>query len=654
MTKTETSSFGTGRRESHDSSGFYERSLYEGILHGPVSAEQLAEVKVPDPGSWVDQIYCETSENMSRIPDNSVALSFTSPPYNVGKDYDDDMGLEEYLGFIRRVAQEVYRVLRPGGRYVVNVANLGRKPYIPLHALFYTLHMDVGFLPMGEIIWLKARGASGSCAWGSWLSAKAPRLRDIHEYLLVFAKQSYSRPDIGVSDIDRDEFMSSTLSVWEIPAESASRVGHPAPFPVELAQAVIKLYSYAGDVVLDPFVGSGTTCIAAVLSDRHYVGFDTVRDYCEMAEADVAEAQAVKAMGMTLSQRRPPMAHVKTETTELSLAFGILGVEDPLRVSAEAVTQRFQGTLHPAKYERFRGEFARSKNQELYQKLHGLGVALREHYPPFHRVAALEWCGPRQQAQTTSASIDLLVANTPVSVKAGSDIVRNFSPHNLFISLPEGSAGAQNAEHWYLLQAPEQYQALYSLVRSAGLMNLPPDVAAFEERATKQERKMVQETIRDLPSDLESSFDDLYLKLCHEVAARSAEAFNDRLRLALEGKTRKSVLEGFARHFFRLESVAYVLAGIERRRPFAVVIPQLTEWKSGWRIQSVEAVPNLRRKQSVVDFLITCLSCADRSEQSAKFHAQIRWSHGKFGARPEARLYKDFSPRDVVFFDSIV
>jgi site-specific DNA-methyltransferase (adenine-specific) len=226
---------------------------------------------------------------MEKVPDNSVALAFTSPPYNVGKEYDDDMGLREYLQLIRKVGQDVYRVLRPGGRYVINIANLGRKPYIPMHMFYYDIHMDVGFLPMGEIIWQKAKGANGSCAWGSWMSAKSPRLRDIHEYLLVFAKQDFSRPDKGESDINREEFMKATLSIWEIPPESAKKVGHPAPFPVALADKVVKLYSYVGDVVLDPFVGSGSTCIAAANNSRHYVGYDISDEYCDLAEKRIIE-----------------------------------------------------------------------------------------------------------------------------------------------------------------------------------------------------------------------------------------------------------------------------------------------------------------------------------------------------------------------------
>lgn len=290
-----TKSFGTPKRESHDSSSFYGRNLYSGWLKRASSEEAVKPSEVVL-GDWIDKVYCASSTNMSAIPDNSVGLAFTSPPYNVGKDYDDDMGFEAYLKLIEDVAQEVYRVLRPGGRYVVNIANLGRKPYIPLHSFFYTLHVSQHYLPMGEIIWRKGKGANGSCAWGSWRNAKAPRLRDIHEYLLVFAKQSFSRPDKGTSAVSSEEFMSDTLSIWEVSPESAKRVGHPAPFPVELASRVIRLYSYTDDVVLDPFLGSGTTCVAAVQLGRHYVGYDISPEYCKIAEnritATLAEVSA--------------------------------------------------------------------------------------------------------------------------------------------------------------------------------------------------------------------------------------------------------------------------------------------------------------------------------------------------------------------------
>jgi DNA modification methylase len=299
MGKTATSSFGASRRESHDASAFYARDIGADALPGdlpvvlPAAAPADASAvngHAPDPDEWADRIVNASSTKMTGIPDQGVALAFTSPPYNVGKEYEGDLAFEEYKNLIGAVAAETYRVLCPGGRYVVNIANLGRKPYIPLHAHFYQIHMQAGFLPMGEIIWRKGKGANGSCAWGSWRSARAPRLRDVHEYLLVFAKGDYRRPDKGESDIGRDEFMEATLSVWDILPESAARVGHPAPFPLALAERVVQLYSYVGDVVLDPFAGSGTTCVAAALHGRRYVGFEIDETYCELARNRIAAA----------------------------------------------------------------------------------------------------------------------------------------------------------------------------------------------------------------------------------------------------------------------------------------------------------------------------------------------------------------------------
>lgn len=291
MTKTKTYSFGTSNRESHDSSAFYGRNIYENDLsvifeqiNSLVTERSTRKVKSQPRESWANQIYYHSSEDMSHVPNNSIGLAFTSPPYNVGKDYDDDLPLVEYLSLIANVAAETYRVLLPGGRYVVNIANLGRKPYIPLHAYFYMIHTALGFKPAGEIVWQKGKGMNGSCAWGSWMSAKSPRLRDIHEYLLVFVKEDFSRPDRGESDISKEDFMNGTLSVWNIPPESAKKIGHPAPFPLELADRVIKLFSYTDDVILDPFCGSGTTCLAANLSGRPYVGYDVVQEYCELSK----------------------------------------------------------------------------------------------------------------------------------------------------------------------------------------------------------------------------------------------------------------------------------------------------------------------------------------------------------------------------------
>ncbi len=228
---------------------------------------------------------------MSELPDCSVHLMVTSPPYNVGKEYDDDLTLNEYLAFLERVWIETRRVLVPGGRLCINVANLGRKPYIPLHAFIAEQAIRLGFLMRGEIIWNKAASASPSTAWGSWKSASNPTLRDVHEYILVFCKDTFKRynPQNRTSTIGRDEFLEYNKSVWNLTAESAHKVGHPAPFPLELPRRLIQLYTFESEIVLDPFMGSGQTAIAALKAGRHFVGYEIDQKYVELATLRIQE-----------------------------------------------------------------------------------------------------------------------------------------------------------------------------------------------------------------------------------------------------------------------------------------------------------------------------------------------------------------------------
>jgi DNA modification methylase len=287
---TSTSGFGVSRRESHDSSQFYSRRLYsDGNDNGSDSKPEEKENNVP--AKALDRIFCKSSESMDELPDKSVHLAVTSPPYNVGKEYDGDLTMEQYRGLLRSVFSELYRVLVDGGRACINVANLGRKPYIPLHSYVIQDMLACGFLMRGEVIWNKGSSAGASTAWGSWQSASNPTLRDVHEYVLVFSKGSFSRDKkpSGVSNnkstISKEEFLEYTKSVWEFQAESAKKVGHPAPFPVELPYRCIQLYTFAGDVVLDPFCGVGSSCIAALKAGRHFVGYDTSQEYVQAAQA---------------------------------------------------------------------------------------------------------------------------------------------------------------------------------------------------------------------------------------------------------------------------------------------------------------------------------------------------------------------------------
>lgn len=283
---TKTSSFGVSKRESHDSAEFYGSAMHRGL---PKESNTGDLGVLPD--ELVNRVICGDSRNMRDVPDNSVHMMVTSPPYNASKTYDADLALSEYLELLRGVFDECYRVLVPGGRACVNVANLGRKPYIPLSSFIHQIMIEIGFLPRGEIIWNKAASAGVSCAWGSWKSASNPTLRDVHEYILVFSKGEYKLPrgrnekDEGrVDTIGKEDFIEWTKSIWTFPTVSAKRVGHPAPFPVELPSRCMELYTFTGDIVLDPFAGSGSTGIAAKKNDRKYLLFDISQEYCDLAE----------------------------------------------------------------------------------------------------------------------------------------------------------------------------------------------------------------------------------------------------------------------------------------------------------------------------------------------------------------------------------
>ena len=324
-TPTATSRFGVGRRENHDASRFYAR------FPPPVVS---ADDEIGGPPSLADPCICGDARAMTEIPDKSVALVVTSPPYFAGKAYEEELGADgvpasylEYLDLLRDVFAECVRTLEPGGRIAVNVANLGRKPYRSLSAdVIRILQDDLRLLLRGEVVWVKAKGAVGSVAWGSYRQATNPVLRDITERVIIASKGRFDRArsrkqreaeglpfETGTAP---DEFMAATLDVWEIPSESAKRVNHPAPFPVELPQRLIKLYTYEGDLVLDPFMGSGTTLVAAVREGRRPAGYDLEPAYVETARARVAEEQrrvAIRSAGDEVPGSVPMIAPVQPE-----------------------------------------------------------------------------------------------------------------------------------------------------------------------------------------------------------------------------------------------------------------------------------------------------------------------------------------------------
>ena len=286
MGHTITSSFGTTTREGHDATSFYKRKIYNEIERDVPTKKVEYKENIP---LQINKIYQHDSREMKHLPDNSVHLMITSPPYNVGKEYEGDLSLQEYIELLYGVMQETYRVLVDGGRVCVNIANVGRKPYIPLHLYVLDIARDLGYFMRGEIIWYKGASAGSSCAWGSWQSASNPVLRDEHEYILVFCKTTFNRYPVRQNTIGRDDFMECTRSVWHMGTASAKKLKHAAPFPEELPRRLIHLYSFAGDLVLDPFMGSGTTAVAALETNRKYIGYEIKKEYVQFARKRVKE-----------------------------------------------------------------------------------------------------------------------------------------------------------------------------------------------------------------------------------------------------------------------------------------------------------------------------------------------------------------------------
>ena len=321
---TSTSAFGVGKRESHDASDFYAR------FTTPELAPDDDVVRSP----VLDQLFVGDAREMAQVPTDSVALVVTSPPYFAGKEYENDLtrgdvpkSYFEYLAMLEDVFDECRRTLEPGGRIAVNVANLGRRPYRSLSSDVTTILQNLGLWLRGEIIWQKAEGASGSCAWGSFQSPANPVLRDLTERVIVASKGRFDRAvtrrrreQRGLpheATMWRDEFMEATTDVWRIPPESATKVGHPAPFPVELPQRLIHLFTYRDDLILDPFMGVGSTAIAAVRTDRRYVGYDLDESYIELAEQRLEEERTRSDVGgRRVPEVRLPARPEPGDTTE--------------------------------------------------------------------------------------------------------------------------------------------------------------------------------------------------------------------------------------------------------------------------------------------------------------------------------------------------
>lgn len=301
---TTTSTFGVSRREAHDASAFYDR----------FTSPEISTDDEVAPRKDVDSIFVHDARSMVEIDDRSVALVVTSPPYFAGKEYETALGeggvpatYARFLEMLEEVFAQCVAKLEPGGRIAINVANLGRKPYRSLAAdVTWILQDRLRLLLRGEVVWQKGRATTGSCAWGSFQRPANPVLRDLTERVVIASKGRFDRALSTAerkrrglpheASITRDEFLEATTDLWQIPAESATRVGHPAPFPIALPERLIHLYTYRGDLVLDPFMGSGTSAVAAVRAGRHFVGYETDASYAAHATERVAAELKLRSM----------------------------------------------------------------------------------------------------------------------------------------------------------------------------------------------------------------------------------------------------------------------------------------------------------------------------------------------------------------------
>jgi len=247
------------------------------------------------PSEYENKIICaDSSEFLKKLPDNCIDIIFTSPPYNFGLDYDshnDTARWNDYFDMLFAIFTECIRVLKYGGRFVVNVQPL-YSDYIPIHHIISNFFIQNKMIWKGEIIWEKNNYNCKYSSWGSWKSPASPYLKYTWEFVEVYCKGDLKKQgDNENIDITAEEFKSWVVAKWSIaPERNMQEFGHPAMFPEQLAERVLKLFSYKNDVVLDPFNGAGTTTVVAKKTGRRYLGIDISEEYCKTAQKRIDEA----------------------------------------------------------------------------------------------------------------------------------------------------------------------------------------------------------------------------------------------------------------------------------------------------------------------------------------------------------------------------
>jgi len=343
------------------------------------------------------------------------------------------------------------------------------------------------------------------------------------------------------------------------------------------------------------------------------------------------------------------MPSAKTEATELSMGFGILGFDNPIG-RIDQILALFDGTLSSEVYTSFEVEYQR--NVALYSRFVVIGLGLRERN--FDNITSINWTGPDQQANTVSGANDLYIprVNTPISVKCNSNVVANRSPYNFFVSLPSGMVTVSRSNDWFIEKDYDGIQAFYEHARQSYGERIPEDIRDFYQSYTRERRRPFSQFVKHSMEDVrDEELINLYQIMCHNVARNSADDFNHHLA-SIRPNTRIAINETIVREFFRIDTVPYLLAGLDHGNSLAVMIPDLTSWKRNWGLLSATAVPALDKMQSEVNVTLTFMEKLRRMSFTLPFRAEIRWSHGKFCGNPESKIYKDFSWLDVPFFEN--
>jgi site-specific DNA-methyltransferase (adenine-specific) len=253
-----------------------------------------------------------------KIKRNSVDLIITSPPYNVDIKYnshDDKISYDQYKEFSKKWMSRCYNWLKDDGRFCLNIPlDINKGGQQSVGADLTKIAKDVGFKYHSTIIWNESN-ISRRTAWGSWKSASAPYVISPVELIVVLYKNTWKKTSGSrQSKIEKKDFMDWTNGLWSFSGESKNKIGHPAPFPVELPRRCIQLFSFVGDSILDPFLGSGTTLVASYLNDRKGIGIDIDANYCQIALNRLKKEAGIDVTG---TKKPVPLPHKKTEIKKI-------------------------------------------------------------------------------------------------------------------------------------------------------------------------------------------------------------------------------------------------------------------------------------------------------------------------------------------------